>query len=149
MEILKLENIKKAFGENHVLKGATLSFGKGKIYTLIGGNDTGKTTLFNLITGFLKPDKGAITFNSKQIHKLNLGALEILKRQLELYHEAIYQLYKTRTIFHDAHFFFLIYLNVINNNCYSVIEKKSIFEIGKNNFIYSSHFNSFLQLKWL
>lgn len=67
MNILKLENIEKSFGENHVLNGVTLSFEKGKIYTLVGGNGTGKSTLYNLITGFLRVDKGTITFNSKKI----------------------------------------------------------------------------------
>ncbi len=67
MAILKLNNIYKAFGENHVLKGVNLTFDKGMIYTLIGGNGTGKSTIYNLITGFSKADKGTITFNSKKI----------------------------------------------------------------------------------
>lgn len=67
--MLELKNICKSFGENHVLNGVSLSFEKGKIYTLVGGNGTGKSTLFNLITGFLKADKGIITYNSKQIQK--------------------------------------------------------------------------------
>ena len=71
MEILKLENIEKAFGENHVLNGVNFSFEKGKIYTIIGGNGTGKSTLYNLITGFLRVDDGIITFDSKQIQKSN------------------------------------------------------------------------------
>ncbi len=71
MEILKLENIEKAFGENHVLNGVSLSFDKGKIYTLVGGNGTGKSTLYNLITGFLRADKGSITFNTKKIQNTN------------------------------------------------------------------------------
>ena len=69
MEILKLENIIKAFGENHVLNGVNLSFDEGKIYTIVGGNGTGKSTLYNLITGFLRIDKGIINYKSKPIHK--------------------------------------------------------------------------------
>jgi len=71
MEILRLENIQKSFGENLVLNGADLSFDEGKIYTIMGGNGAGKSTLYNLITGFLKADKGTITFNSKQIQRVN------------------------------------------------------------------------------
>lgn len=71
MEILKLENIVKAFGENHVLNGIDLSVQKGKIYTIVGGNGAGKTTLYNLITGFIKADSGTITFKSRKIYKLN------------------------------------------------------------------------------
>jgi ABC-type branched-subunit amino acid transport system ATPase component len=67
--MLELKNIYKSFGENHVLNGVNLSFEKGKIYTLVGGNGTGKSTLYNLITGFLRTDKGTITYNFKQIQK--------------------------------------------------------------------------------
>jgi branched-chain amino acid transport system ATP-binding protein len=78
MEILKLENITKSFGETHILNGASLSFEKGKIHTLIGGNGAGKTTLFNIITGFIKPDHGKIWFLNKQIE--NLSPVNINKK---------------------------------------------------------------------
>ncbi len=69
--MLELKNIEKSFGENHVLNGVSLTFEKGKFYTLVGGNGTGKSTLYNLITGFLRADKGKIKYNSKQIQKLS------------------------------------------------------------------------------
>lgn len=65
--MLETINLHKSFGENHVLNGINLSLHKNKIYTIIGGNGTGKTTLFNLITGFIKPDKGSIIFKGKEI----------------------------------------------------------------------------------
>jgi len=58
MEILKVEHIKKAFGEHEVLKDVSFSLEKGKIYILMGTNGSGKTTLFNILTGFLKADSG-------------------------------------------------------------------------------------------
>ena len=50
--ILEINNLSKSFGENLVLQNINLQLQKGEICTLIGGNGTGKTTLFNLITGF-------------------------------------------------------------------------------------------------
>lgn len=67
--MLEIKNIYKSFGEQKVLQGLSMSIDKGKIYTLVGGNGTGKTTLFNLITGFLKPDKGEILLNNKRLDK--------------------------------------------------------------------------------
>lgn len=67
--MLEIKNIFKSFGEQKVLKGLNMSFEEGKIHTLVGGNGTGKTTLFNLITGFLKPDKGEIILNDKRLEK--------------------------------------------------------------------------------
>jgi branched-chain amino acid transport system ATP-binding protein len=65
--MLEIKNIHKSFGEQKVLQGLSMEFELGKIHTLIGGNGTGKTTLFNLITGFLKPDSGEIKVNGKRI----------------------------------------------------------------------------------
>lgn len=55
---LILNNIEKSFGEKHVLKGASFTFEKGKIYGLLGRNGAGKTTLFNCISGEEKVDGG-------------------------------------------------------------------------------------------
>ncbi|MBA7523421.1 L-cystine import ATP-binding protein TcyN [subsurface metagenome] len=65
--MLEIKNIYKSFGEQKVLQGLNMSIEEGKIYTMIGGNGTGKTTLFNLITGFLHPDKGEIWLNNKRL----------------------------------------------------------------------------------
>ena len=48
---LVLEDIKKSYDEKQVLKGASFTFEKGKIYGLLGRNGAGKTTLFNCISG--------------------------------------------------------------------------------------------------
>lgn len=64
---LQIKNIYKSFGEQQVLKGLDMNIEAGNIYTMVGGNGTGKTTLFNLITGFLSPDKGEIRYQGKRI----------------------------------------------------------------------------------
>lgn len=48
-----------------------MSLEPGKVYSLIGSNGTGKTTLFNLITGFIKPDFGEIWLNKIRLDKLS------------------------------------------------------------------------------
>jgi ABC-type branched-subunit amino acid transport system ATPase component len=51
--------------EQHwVIKDLDLNVPTGKIIALIGGNGVGKTTLFNIISGFVKPDKGQILFRN-------------------------------------------------------------------------------------
>lgn len=67
--MLEIKNIHKSFGEQKVLEGLNMSIEQGKIYTIIGGNGTGKTTLFNLITGFIQPDNGEIWLNNKRLDK--------------------------------------------------------------------------------
>ena len=58
---LVIENLKKSFDEKQVLKGASFSFEKGKIYGLLGRNGAGKTTLFNCISDEIDSDEGKIT----------------------------------------------------------------------------------------
>ncbi len=47
---LELREVRKAFDQKQVLKGASFVFEKGKIYGLLGRNGAGKTTLFNCIS---------------------------------------------------------------------------------------------------
>ena len=69
--ILQVKHISKAFGDNYVLDGASLSLEFGQISVLMGANGSGKTTLFNIISGFLKPEAGGVCLNGKQIKSLS------------------------------------------------------------------------------
>lgn len=60
MNILKVENLKKAYGDNEVLKGVNLSIDSPGIRALVGPNGSGKTTLFSVITNLLKTDSGSV-----------------------------------------------------------------------------------------
>lgn len=63
MELI-LEGIKKHFDDKEVLRGASFTFEKGKIYGLLGRNGSGKTTLFNCISKELKMDEGRVVVGS-------------------------------------------------------------------------------------
>ena len=65
--MLKVENLRKAFGDFQAVNGAELSVGRGDLVAVIGPNGAGKTTLFNLITGHLKPDHGRVVFKGADI----------------------------------------------------------------------------------
>ena len=69
--ILQVKHISKAFGDNHVLDGASLSLEFGQISVLMGANGSGKTTLFNIISGFLKPEAGEVYLSDKLIQSLS------------------------------------------------------------------------------
>ncbi|NLU23251.1 MAG: ABC transporter ATP-binding protein [Clostridiales bacterium] len=57
---LQIDHLQKSFSEKSVLKDASFTFEKGKIYGLLGRNGAGKTTLFNCISGELKAESGSI-----------------------------------------------------------------------------------------
>lgn len=70
MAILELKSISKSFGGIKAVNGCSLGLEEGIISCLIGPNGAGKTTIFNIISGFLKPDTGSVSFRGKDITKL-------------------------------------------------------------------------------
>ena len=61
--ILSVEGVSKRFGGVVAVNEASFDVASGSITGLIGPNGAGKTTMFNLISGFLRPEVGAIHFD--------------------------------------------------------------------------------------
>ena len=68
--ILETEDMTKEFAGFVAVNGVTLRVARGTIHALIGPNGAGKTTCFNLLTKFLQPTRGRITFNGRDITSL-------------------------------------------------------------------------------
>ena len=62
--IISLENISLSFGERKILDNISFSINQGEILGMLGPNGVGKSTIFNLITGLIKPNYGRIKFNN-------------------------------------------------------------------------------------
>jgi ABC-type branched-subunit amino acid transport system ATPase component len=67
MQLLKIEGLSKSFGGLKAVNDVTFDVGEGQVIGLIGPNGSGKTTTLNLLTGFLKPDAGKVTFDGENI----------------------------------------------------------------------------------
>jgi len=70
VSLLEVENLTKRFGGVTAVDGCSLSVEAGSITGLIGPNGSGKTTVFNLVTGFIPRDAGEVRFKSKSISGL-------------------------------------------------------------------------------
>ena len=68
-EVVKLENISFSFGERKILENINISVNQGEIAGLLGPNGVGKSTIFNLITGLIKPSYGSIKIDSKIVNE--------------------------------------------------------------------------------
>jgi branched-chain amino acid transport system ATP-binding protein len=66
---LQTKNLVKNFGALNAVQNVSLSVGLG-VHSIIGPNGAGKTTVFNLLTGFLRPDSGQIFYRGKEITHL-------------------------------------------------------------------------------
>ena len=67
MVLLKIESLCKSFGGLMAIHNVEFEVEQGEIIGLIGPNGSGKTTTLNLLTGFLKPDDGKVTFQGENI----------------------------------------------------------------------------------
>jgi branched-chain amino acid transport system ATP-binding protein len=67
MPLLELRKVTKTFGGLTALSEFELEVQPGEILGLIGPNGSGKTTVFNIITGFLQPDSGKVILEGKDI----------------------------------------------------------------------------------
>jgi len=65
--LLDVRSLEVAYGNIPALHGIDLEVQKGEIVTLIGANGAGKTTTLRTISGLLKPRKGQVVFNEKNI----------------------------------------------------------------------------------
>ena len=73
--ILETRGLTKAFSGFVAVDGVDLRVRRGAIHALIGPNGAGKTTCFNLLTRFLAPTHGTITFNGRDITRLRPAAI--------------------------------------------------------------------------
>ena len=67
-EVISLQNISLSYGKRKILDNINISINSGEIAGLLGPNGVGKSTIFNLITGLLKPSYGSIKINSKIVN---------------------------------------------------------------------------------
>ena len=63
--IISLENISLSFKNRVILDNISFVLNHGQILGLLGPNGVGKSTVFNVITGLLKPNHGKIIINTK------------------------------------------------------------------------------------
>ena len=71
MNILEIQNLNKEFDGIKAVDNLSFEIAENSIVALVGPNGSGKTTVFNLITGFLKPNSGRIFFDGKKTTSLN------------------------------------------------------------------------------
>ena len=67
--ILSLKNISLSFKKRQILENISFDINEGEIFGMLGPNGVGKSTIFNLITGLIKPDDGQIFINNEEVNE--------------------------------------------------------------------------------
>ena len=65
--IIEFENISLSYGNNLILDNISFKINEGEIFGMLGPNGVGKSTIFNLITGLIKPNNGKIKINNNDV----------------------------------------------------------------------------------
>lgn len=73
--LLEADALRKRFGGVVAVDGCSFSVPERTITALVGPNGSGKTTVFNLLTGYVRADSGAMRFDGRRISRPNPTAL--------------------------------------------------------------------------
>jgi lipopolysaccharide export system ATP-binding protein len=65
--LIRLEKISLSFGKRQILENVSFNINNGEILGMLGPNGVGKSTLFNLIIGLIKPDFGSIIIDGENV----------------------------------------------------------------------------------
>jgi ABC-type branched-subunit amino acid transport system ATPase component len=74
-QLLRVTGLTKVFGGVRAVDDCSFTVGEGSVTGLIGPNGSGKTTVFNIVTGYLHADSGRVEFDGRDVTGRDTGAL--------------------------------------------------------------------------
>ncbi|MGC3980556.1 MAG: ATP-binding cassette domain-containing protein [Steroidobacteraceae bacterium] len=80
--LVEIRDVHYSVGGRDIFKGLTLTIPRGKITAIMGPSGTGKTTLLKLITGQIRPNKGLVLVDGKEVAKLSRSDLYALRQRM-------------------------------------------------------------------
>ncbi|HOO90214.1 MAG TPA: ATP-binding cassette domain-containing protein, partial [Syntrophales bacterium] len=90
--ILRIENMTKRYGDNEVLKGASLTINRGELKVLIGPSGGGKSTFLQCINFLVKPERGRIWLDGKEI-------IRTRKKEINKYRQKVGMIFQDFNLF--------------------------------------------------
>lgn len=87
-KLIEIENLHFAFGANKVLRGINLTVPRGKVVGILGVSGAGKSTVFRLIGGQLRPQQGRVRFDGRIVHEQDEAGLYRLRREIGMMFQA-------------------------------------------------------------
>ncbi len=80
--VLELKNLKKSFGDNHVLKGFNLKLFEGENLVIMGKSGSGKSVMVKCLVGLIQPDSGSIRIKDQDIITMGHTELDLLRTEI-------------------------------------------------------------------
>lgn len=80
--VIKIEGLKKKFGDRQILNGIDLEICKGETFVIMGGSGCGKSTVLKHLIGTLKPDEGEVSLLGKNISSLSEDEMDEIRKKI-------------------------------------------------------------------
>ena len=132
--MIELRNISKSFDNNHVLKGVSAFFEKGKTNLIIGQSGSGKTVLLKSIIGLHDIDKGEIFYGDREFSKMPIKGKKEIRKEIGM----VFQggaLFDSATVEENVRF----PLDMFTNKTVEEKQERVNFCLNKVNLVNSNH----------
>ena len=80
--VVKIQDLRKSFGDNHVLNGFNMTLHKGENLVVMGKSGSGKSVMIKCLVGLMSPDSGYVEVLGKNINSLDQMALDELRSDI-------------------------------------------------------------------
>ena len=80
--MIRIENIKKQFGDQEVLKGVSTVFEQGKTNLIIGKSGAGKTDMLKILVGLITPTSGNVWYGDTNFSSLNTKQRKAIRSEM-------------------------------------------------------------------
>jgi phospholipid/cholesterol/gamma-HCH transport system ATP-binding protein len=80
--MIQVNDLRKSFGGEEVLKGITATFEKGKTNMIIGASGSGKSVFLKNMLGLFEPDAGEIIYNGEPLHEMEIERKSELRKEM-------------------------------------------------------------------
>ncbi|PIF00197.1 MAG: ABC transporter ATP-binding protein [Maribacter sp.] len=80
--VIEIRDLRKSFGDNHVLNGFSMTLYKGGNLVVMGKSGSGKSVMIKCLVGLIQPDSGFLSVMGKEIKTLDRKTLDILRSDI-------------------------------------------------------------------
>ena len=126
--MIRIIDLHKSFGSNHVLRGVTLEIERGETMVIIGQSGSGKSVLVKHLIGLIKPDRGEIYVNGVEITRLREAELHKVTRKFGMLFQGS-ALFDSMTVAQNVGFGLERYMNFPAQKINELV-KESLAKVG-------------------
>ena len=133
-EVIRVRNLKKAFGDHKVLNGISLDLYESENLVILGRSGTGKSVLIKCLIGLIKPDEGEMTMLDQEMLGLSEEELNALRLQIGFSFQNS-ALYDSMSVRENLEFPLKRNLGIFEPDKLDSIVKEALQEVGLENSI--------------